>query len=59
MEFRLNINLDNDAFQGPDGRHEIAQILKECARKIEDGSKESSLRDINGNKVGKYAITQD
>lgn len=59
-QFRLQIELDNDIFFS-NPTIEIARILKDLARKIEDLdasdlSMYQNLKDINGNCVGTYAI---
>ena len=53
--FKLEIKCDNAAFADYPGE-EIAQILKDLADKVEDYADfdfEFTLRDSNGNKVGK------
>lgn len=37
-------------------REEVARILRELAKKIEDGHGEGGVHDINGNKVGSWVI---
>jgi hypothetical protein len=61
--FRLFIVTENDAFDGTNRREacprEIARILRECADRIESdgvGSLSETIRDINGNDVGRYAL---
>lgn len=65
--FTVNIKCDNAAFANDDGDDttpesaapELARILREIAQKIEDGydyDKFQTIRDINGNDVGRYAI---
>lgn len=58
--FRLHLNMDNDAFTG-DPRNEIARLLRETANRILAGSPDAihwwqTIRDINGNDVGSFAI---
>ena len=48
----IQFETDNAAFQDCRGE-EIARILKEAAEKIEDGSTDFPIYDINGNKIGK------
>lgn len=51
----IEINLDNAAFE--EGQYEIARILQQLADTAENGSlRTTSLRDINGNKVGHVQI---
>lgn len=42
----------NAAFEDGNDRDEIARILREVAKKIEDGYEDISVRDYNGNTVG-------
>jgi len=57
----IQIDLDNDAFQGPFGAGaEAARILRNYADIINDfGIDSRSLRDINGNSVGIAYIEED
>lgn len=55
MKFILEIDCDNAAFE-PDAKREIARILRRAASKIDDNDSYQHLRDINGNKVGKWEI---
>jgi hypothetical protein len=59
--FRLStIRTDNAAFQdGDDGAAEVARILRDIADRIENGSREGSARDINGNNVGGWSLDSD
>lgn len=59
MEFKMTVNMDNAAFDRGDGR-ELARILREVADRLADVQEGSgSVRDVNGNKVGEYEITED
>lgn len=51
-EIIISIETVNAAFEEEPER-EIARILRELASKLENGQHPESLRDINGNKVGK------
>lgn len=56
--FRLYVATDNAAFDS-DPRHEVTRILRECADRIERegvGFPSQTIRDVNGNDVGRYAI---
>lgn len=59
MQFTLKIACDNAAFT--DNPWEIADILRSLASKIEDGQNVDglTLRDSNGNPVGKATFTED
>ena len=48
----ITINTGNASFEEPYKEQEIARILRELARKIENGSEPEKLMDINGSKVG-------
>lgn len=56
MQFRLVIDSDNEAFS-EDAHAEVARILREAAKKIENCEDEIQLRDVNGNKVGFASLT--
>lgn len=58
--FTVAFNTDNAAFDGADGDHEIARILREIAQRFEDGDgirygDPVRIRDINGNRIGFFA----
>jgi hypothetical protein len=71
----LKITTDNDAFSGPlrllhdtgypdrhvSMRYELARILRSAARIVEfyPDCNYSPLRDVNGNSVGHFEITED
>ena len=68
MQFKCNIQMDNDAFIGTEPlTHpllEVARILKELSKDLDDAyvdgdtSCDGYLRDINGNKVGYYKVEE-
>lgn len=58
MEFKLNINMDNAAFAVMP-ELELAALLEGTINSLRGGAVEGSLRDVNGNKVGKWEITED
>ena len=47
--------MDNAAFE-PNWNEEAARILRDAAKKIEQGQDGFGLRDINGNKVGQLGV---
>jgi hypothetical protein len=54
--FKLQIDTGNDAFSDS-AKEEIVRILKEkVIPLLEQGVVSSSLRDINGNKVGEFNL---
>lgn len=57
MKSTIEINCDNAAFSDCAG-DEIARILRELADEIELDSEPDSciLRDVNGNRVGKFTF---
>jgi len=59
-ELTLSMSLDNAAFED-DPSFEITRILRDLADKIEQRGlqDEMILWDLNGNRVGKVAITRD
>lgn len=58
MKFTMRVNCDNAAFaEDPNG--ELARILREVARQVEeDGRSSNSIRDLNGNLVGHWGVGQ-
>ena len=48
----IEIETGNEAFADGNEAAELARILREAARKIENGHTEFKLRDYNGNRVG-------
>lgn len=56
MKFTAEIDMDNAAFT--DEPFELPYILIEVAKQISRGSVAGTCRDINGNKVGYWEITE-
>lgn len=57
--FKLIINTNNAAFEGEDRGFEICRILKKVIDRIQiSGETEGRVRDINGNPVGEFNISQ-
>lgn len=58
MQFQLTISLDNaDAVdRGPDA---IAGYLHNVASRVQAGYGNGTVRDLNGNTIGQYAITDE
>lgn len=54
--FTLGIACDNAAFDDPSPCLEVARILGEVSRQVDNGSIRGSIRDSNGNVVGYYAL---
>lgn len=60
-KFILHVHIENDAFQDGNCGQELARILKDVAKKIENETGDDitffqTVRDINGNDVGRFAI---
>ena len=53
--FTLKFDTDNAAFED-DPKTEIARTMREVADKIEAGSIQDYIRDINGNTIGQFAF---
>ena len=49
---KININMENAAFEGNNKEYELNRILKELADKIRNYETPTKLKDINGNTVG-------
>ena len=59
MEFRLQFNMDNSAFQeeGQDFNDaEVDRILSDIKYKIKEGEIYETIRDLNGNTIGQWSI---
>lgn len=54
----ITVNTDNAAFD-ENPKAEVARILRSIADKVEAGSEPISVRDINGNKVGTFEVSED
>ena len=58
MKATIHIEMDNAAFEDDPGV-ELARILRETARKIEEGYWAGQCYDINGNQVGNFDIAEE
>lgn len=62
MKFNLYVNCDNAAFDS-NPAPEVVRILREVAQQIEDAGEVpdmfKTIRDVNGNDVGRYALKPD
>ena len=56
MDFRIHIDMTNDAFLQPTYLPELNRILKVVADQVADGNVEGYCTDINGNTVGTFVI---
>jgi hypothetical protein len=55
--FEMHVKLDNAAFEDDPG--ELARIVADTAEALRYDRTEGYLRDVNGNRVGHFAITED
>ncbi len=53
MTVKIEFDTGNAAF---DSEYEISRILQKISHEIENGYMKNSIRDANGNKVGKYTV---
>jgi hypothetical protein len=58
MKFVIEIQCDNDAFQ-PDANIELSYLLPRVSRRVEDGEKEGSIQDTNGQTVGSFRFEEE
>ena len=59
MEFNLTIACDNDAFYDDSLRAEVARILRDAAKRVEQLPISGKLYDANGNTVGSYRFEEE
>lgn len=62
MQVKINVEMENSAFSESSSGTELARILRDLARKSEGQDWQIgdfiTLRDINGNTVGKMKVTK-
>lgn len=58
MKLKININLDNAAFEGYQREPEIANIFKSIIRDLYLALNNGRCLDHNGNTVGQWTITE-
>lgn len=57
--FTLKMKTDNAAFDGTLWAEEVARILRDTAKCVEQQqARHGVLRDINGNRVGEFTFTR-
>ncbi|USN14482.1 hypothetical protein PAPPERLAPAPP_01130 [Brevundimonas phage vB_BpoS-Papperlapapp] len=54
--FKLEIDTGNAAFDDDAKPGELARILRDLADKIENGADMGAVRDVNGNRVGRFDV---
>lgn len=57
MEFKLTFDMNNAAFADQLHHSEAARIIDEVAKRVRAGHESGTVSDVNGNKVGEFAIT--
>ena len=57
MKAKITILMDNAAFADGNAELELAAILRDLAKHVENGSRDRRLMDGNGNHVGEFKIT--
>lgn len=55
--FQVYFATSNAAFE-EDRNGSIARILREIANRITDGDHEGIVRDLNGNPIGEFSLTE-
>jgi len=51
--------MENDVFQDGNKKDEIRRILSKVSAQIHNDSEGNYIFDINGNKIGKWEITEE
>ena len=51
---KIQFSTDNAAFDDDNMRDAIARILRDIARKVEHGTSNGTVRDVNGNSIGTW-----
>lgn len=64
MNCKIEIRMDNAAFDGEDCGRELARILRAAAEKVDfaaahDFPDSLALHDYNGNRVGRLEVSSD
>lgn len=59
MTVNIHFSCDNAAFEGEGAPIEMARILRELAAEIHDGLQAKIIRDINGNRIGRFELVDD
>jgi len=58
MEFKCEFEMDNAQFDN-DPLHEAEKVLRDIAYAMGHAQKSDSIRDVNGNRIGRWGITGD
>jgi len=63
MKLELEMNLDNAAFRDEDGNLDMESVARHLDRVVDairrGATSSSALMDLNGNKCGRYSISED
>jgi len=59
MEFKLTINVDNDAYRSQSVQYQLIDNLKDIIAKLEDGWDYGTVKDVNGNSVGEWSLDNE
>lgn len=60
MQFKLTIDMDNVAFDdGSEYSNELVRLLASVTESVQMGKDFDSLRDVNGNLVGRWSISDE
>jgi len=59
MNFKVEINLDNDAYQHGYMAQELSSAMQLIANDIGLGLTKGNVRDTNGNRTGKWIIEDE
>lgn len=59
MKLKIEFACDNAAFENGKLLPEAARIIRDAATKVEGGREAGACRDINGNWVGHWSLTDE
>jgi hypothetical protein len=54
--FLVTITMGNEAMQTPE---DVASALRTVANKLESGTLDGSVKDVNGNTVGQFSFSEE
>lgn len=55
IEFRVSFSIDGASFEDAPAT-EVGRILRETASRVEDGETDFTIRDANGNSIGRIWV---
>lgn len=56
LNLTLNIQDKGNSAFADSPRDEVARILRDLAKKVEDGREDGAIHDVNGNRVGSWSL---